>query len=80
VTVVALGALPGVRSAERHGEAVVLTCTDADAALPALLAAFPAARDIEVAGGSLEEAFLELTAADETTARDDSPGRTGATR
>jgi len=73
-TVAALAALPGVRSAERHGEAVVLTCTDADAALPALLTAFPAARDIEVAGGSLEEAFLELTAAGETTGPGDAPG------
>jgi len=76
--VAALGALPGVRSAERHGDAVVLTCTDADAALPALLAAFPAVRDIEVAGGSLEEAFLELTA-DETTGPGDAPGAMGVT-
>jgi ABC-2 type transport system ATP-binding protein len=60
-----LGALPGVVSAERHGDAVLLSCSDADTALRALLAAFPAARDIEVRGGSLEEAFLELTADDE---------------
>ncbi len=80
VAVAALTALPGVRNAERHGEAVVLTCSDADATLPALLAAFPAARDIEVAGGSLEEAFLELTAADETTGLDDTAGETGVTR
>jgi len=33
---------------------------------PAVLGSFPAARDIEVRGGSLEEAFLELTADDET--------------
>ena len=78
--VAALTALPGVRSAERHGDAVVLTCTDADTALPALLTAFPAARDIEVAGGSLEEAFLELTAAGETTGPDDAPGAMGVTR
>ncbi len=58
----ALSALPGVRSAQRHGDAVVLACSDADAALRALLAAFPGARDVEVRGGSLEEAFLELTA------------------
>jgi len=80
VTVSALTALPGVRNAERHGEAVVLTCTDADAALPALLTAFPAARDIEVAGGSLEDAFLELTAADEKVGLDDTAGETGVTR
>jgi ABC-2 type transport system ATP-binding protein len=58
----ALASLPGVRSAQRHGDAVVLSCSDADAALVALLSAFPGARDIEIQGGSLEEAFLELTA------------------
>jgi ABC-2 type transport system ATP-binding protein len=55
-----------VVSVERHGDAVLLSCSDADTALRALLAAFPAARDIEVRGGSLEEAFLELTAEEET--------------
>jgi ABC-2 type transport system ATP-binding protein len=69
VDVGALGALPGVRSAQRHGDAVVLSCTDSDAALVALLATFPGARDIEVTGGSLEEAFLELTAAGEEAGR-----------
>jgi ABC-2 type transport system ATP-binding protein len=69
VDVEALSALPGVRSAQRHGEAVLLSCTDADAALGALLAAFPGTRDIEVTGGSLEEAFLELTAADADAGR-----------
>jgi ABC-2 type transport system ATP-binding protein len=54
--------LEGVTTAERHGEGVVLRCTDSDAALRALLAGYPAARDIEVAGADLEEAFLELTA------------------
>jgi ABC-2 type transport system ATP-binding protein len=62
----ALRALPGVVSAERHGDAVLLSCSDADTALRALLASFPAARDIEVRGGSLEEAFLELTADNES--------------
>jgi ABC-2 type transport system ATP-binding protein len=61
-----LRALPGVVSADRHGDAVLLSCSDADTALRALLGSFPAARDIEVRGGSLEEAFLELTADDET--------------
>jgi ABC-2 type transport system ATP-binding protein len=55
-------ALPGVMNVERHGETVVLSCADADAALPALFARFPEVRDVEAAGGSLEEAFLELTA------------------
>jgi ABC-2 type transport system ATP-binding protein len=61
-----LSALPGVVSAERHGDAVLLSCSDADTALRALLESFPAARDIEVRGGSLEEAFLELTENDAT--------------
>jgi ABC-2 type transport system ATP-binding protein len=54
--------LPGVSSAEARGEAVTLTCTDSDAALRALLPAYPQARDIEVKGAGLEQAFLELTA------------------
>jgi len=61
--ITALGSLPGVRSAERYGDAVMLSCSDADVALPELLRAYPGARDIEVRGGSLEEAFMELTAA-----------------
>jgi ABC-2 type transport system ATP-binding protein len=57
-----LATLPGVTSAERHGEAVALRCADSDAAIRALLARYPAARDIEITGAGLEEAFLELTA------------------
>ena len=57
----ALAALPGVSSAERRGEAIVLACGDSDAAIRALLAAHPSARDIEIAAAGLEEAFLELT-------------------
>jgi ABC-2 type transport system ATP-binding protein len=56
-----LSLLPGVQSADRHGDAVVLRCTDADAALRALLDEFPEARGIEVASAGLEHAFLELT-------------------
>ena len=44
--------------AERRGEAVVLVCSDSDAAIRALLAAEPQARDIEITGAGLEEAFL----------------------
>jgi ABC-2 type transport system ATP-binding protein len=58
----ALAALPGVSTVERRGEAVVLSCTDSDAAIRALLAACPAARDIEIQAAGLEQAFLELTA------------------
>jgi ABC-2 type transport system ATP-binding protein len=57
-----LADLPGVASAERRGDAVVLHCSDSDAAIRALLASFPEAKDIEINGAGLEEAFLRLTA------------------
>ena len=57
-----LAELPGVTNADRRGDAVTLTCADSDAALRGLLGRFPAARDIEVHGSGLEEAFLALTA------------------
>ena len=53
--------LPGVTHAERRGESVTLSCSDSDAAIRALLTAYPAARDIEIRGAGLEEAFLRLT-------------------
>jgi ABC-2 type transport system ATP-binding protein len=53
--------LPGVTHTERRGDSVTLTCTDSDSAIRALLAAHPAARDIEIRGAGLEEAFLRLT-------------------
>jgi ABC-2 type transport system ATP-binding protein len=56
-----LGRLPGVSGVERRGEAVVLACADSDAAIRALLAEHPEARDIEIAAAGLEEAFLQLT-------------------
>ncbi len=61
--------LPGVSSVQQHGGTVTLTCEDADAALRALVAAEPAARDFEVTGAGLEDAFLALTSAI-TTGRD----------
>jgi ABC-2 type transport system ATP-binding protein len=61
--------LPGVSSVQQHGGTVTLTCEDADAALRALVAAEPAARDFEVTGAGLEDAFLALTSAI-TTERD----------
>jgi ABC-2 type transport system ATP-binding protein len=62
----------GVLRAEQRGDGYVLTCADSassDAALRDLLARFPSARDIEVRGAGLEEAFLNLTGdeQDETT-------------
>jgi ABC-2 type transport system ATP-binding protein len=59
-----LAGQPGVTNVERHGDAVVLTCTDSDGVLRRLLAEQPGARDIEVRSGGLEAAFLELTDAD----------------
>jgi ABC-2 type transport system ATP-binding protein len=40
---------------------VILTCSDSDAAIRALLASQPQAHDIEIAGAGLEQAFVELT-------------------
>ena len=68
-----LRALPGVTDVERHGDAVILSCSDADAALPALFARFPEVRDVEATGGSLEEAFLELTATDDNARPGEAP-------
>jgi ABC-2 type transport system ATP-binding protein len=56
--------LPGVTRVEGRGAAVVLWCADSDAAIRALLDRCPQARDIEIAGAGLEEAFIELTGGD----------------
>jgi ABC-2 type transport system ATP-binding protein len=66
--------LPGVSEADRRGEGVALTCVDSDAAIRALLQAYPQARDIEIAAAALEEAFVELTA-DEPAAATGANGR-----
>ena len=60
--------LPGVTRAELRGEAVVLVCSDSDRAVRALLERFPTARDLEITGADLEEAFLRLTAEEELAA------------
>jgi ABC-2 type transport system ATP-binding protein len=60
----ALARLPGVSAADRRGEAIVLTCSNSDGAIRALLAAYPAARDIEIVAAGLEQAFLALTGDD----------------
>jgi ABC-2 type transport system ATP-binding protein len=64
----ALGAVAGVSHAERHGETVILNCSDSDIAIRALLTSFPEARDIEISGAGLEEAFLQLTGGDDEDA------------
>jgi ABC-2 type transport system ATP-binding protein len=58
----ALARLPGVTSADRHGDTVILACSDSDAAIRALLESSGQVHDIEIAGAGLEEAFLALTA------------------
>jgi ABC-2 type transport system ATP-binding protein len=57
-----LADLPGVTSVGVVGTRATLRCADSDAALRALLAAHPDARDVEISAGGLEEAFLALTA------------------
>jgi ABC-2 type transport system ATP-binding protein len=59
-----LASLPGVSSADRHGDVVILHCADSDAAIRGLLEAQPDARDIEIAAAGLEQAFLTLTGDD----------------
>lgn len=61
----ALAALPGVTNVDTRGEAVILNCSNSDVALRAFLPANPGARDIEVTGAGLEEAFLQLTSDNE---------------
>jgi ABC-2 type transport system ATP-binding protein len=56
-----LEALDGIVHAERHGDSVLLACSDSDAAVRALLAAYPQLSDLELVGAGLEEAFIELT-------------------
>jgi ABC-2 type transport system ATP-binding protein len=68
VEVAELEALPGVAGAERRGEAVILNCSDSDAAIRALLQRYPDARDIEISGAGLEQAFLQLTSEPEEVA------------
>jgi ABC-2 type transport system ATP-binding protein len=57
----ALARLPGVSGAERHGEIVILSCVDSDAAIRALLDDHPGVCDIEITAAGLEQAFLALT-------------------
>jgi ABC-2 type transport system ATP-binding protein len=72
VDVAQLSIIAGVTSAERHGDAVTLNCSDSDVALRLLLVDFPTLRDIEIRGAGLEEAFLELTEDDDDVAAEGS--------
>jgi ABC-2 type transport system ATP-binding protein len=57
--------LDGVRTVELRGDAVVLACSDSDRAIRSLLSRYPSARDIEIAGAGLEQAFLMLTSGEQ---------------
>ena len=65
-----LASLPGVTAADRRGEAIVLICSDSDAAIRGLLVAYPEAHDVEIASAGLEDAFIELTADPDDTSAD----------
>ena len=73
----ALAQLPGVTSLQRHGDVAILVCSDSDAAIRELLRRHPEARDIEIMGAGLEEAFIQLTGADEGGVRRRVPGGRG---
>jgi ABC-2 type transport system ATP-binding protein len=60
-----LARLPGVTTVQLRAGRAELACADSDAAIRALLAEYPEAKDIEITALGLEEAFLALTA-DET--------------
>jgi ABC-2 type transport system ATP-binding protein len=64
IDLVELRTMAGVSTAERHGDAITLTCTDSDSAIRELLTSYPTAHDIEIAGAGLEAAFLQLTSDD----------------
>jgi ABC-2 type transport system ATP-binding protein len=56
-----LSRLPGVGSVDVRGDAVTLSCLNSDQAIRAVVATYPSARDLEISGAGLEEAFLQLT-------------------
>jgi ABC-2 type transport system ATP-binding protein len=66
-----LARLPGVAAVECRGDSVVLSCSDSDAAIRALVEQHPGARDFEIATAGLEDAFLELTRAERPPADGD---------
>ena len=59
--IAALEAIPGVVRVAPEGAGVVLTTTDADLTVRALLTSDPTAVDLDVRGAGLEEAFVALT-------------------
>lgn len=72
-----LANMEGVTKAERQGDGVTISCVDSassDQVLRELLTQYPAARDLEVRGVGLEEAFLFLTADDDKDVAGDLKG------
>ena len=67
LSVTALGALPGVVSVMPDGGGMLLTTTDADQTLRALVTADPGVCDLDVRGAGLEDAFVALTSASQFT-------------
>ena len=64
-----LARLPGVTRVERRGEAVDTRLLRLGRRHPCAPRAFPEARDVEISGAGLEEAFLELTGGEEDEAK-----------
>lgn len=58
-----LRTLPGATGVEQRGDHALIVSTDSDRTLRALLQEYPQARDVEVVGVSLDEAFMALTGA-----------------
>ena len=56
-----LAGLPGVSGMRVEGSRIHLTCDDSDLAVRALLAARPAAADLEIVAHGLEDAFVRIT-------------------
>jgi ABC-2 type transport system ATP-binding protein len=50
-----------VATADRHGDSVILRCSDSDRTIRELLERHPSVKDIEITGAGLEDAFLQLT-------------------
>ena len=53
---------PASHQVDVRGDAVTLSCVRLGPAIRAVIARYPDARDFEISGAGLEEAFLELTA------------------
>ena len=59
-----LAGLPGAASAQVRRDQIVIVSSRSDETLRALVGGYPAARDIEVVGVSLDDAFLALTSSE----------------